>query len=184
MIESDVRFFLESSGSGPNPALTILNENLGETNKGLGELSMLERGFLEHKDTVLKSATVSYFTGRRLMTNHYLIERTEGLKKSALLSNPNFVGLDGEFTESSLVADLYNDMFFSMKVPVLLDYLNYFRQGLERFQAKGVGSEQILYSFVTENQIEFEFLMTLGLIRRVKGRTKGSILRRQRWDVI
>ena len=86
--------------------------NIGTSNKGLGELLQLKT-VLDQTD-IDKYENVCYITARRFYTCPYVFERTESLKKKALLSNPDFIFLDGRVLES-YKGPLYNDMFFSMK---------------------------------------------------------------------
>ena len=86
--------------------------NIGTRNKGMGELLMLKTA-LDQTD-LDQYENISYISARKVFTCPYVFERTERLEKSALISNPDFLFLDGRLTESSK-GPLFNDMFFSMK---------------------------------------------------------------------
>jgi hypothetical protein len=143
--------------------------NIGTTNKGMGELLMLKTALEETNLDNYKN--VSYITARRFFTCPYVFERTESLEKQALLSNPDFSFLNGKFGET-YKDGLYNDMFFSMKTSVMVDYANYTIKYIEENPNPSLGSEQLLYNFVNENKIEYEWLKWLGIIRNDWERTK------------
>ena len=146
--------------------------NNGTKNKGLGELVMLKSA-LDNTD-LDKYKNISYVTARRFFTCPYVFERTETLKKDALISNPDVVFLDGRFAETSKDG-LYNDMFFSMSKSTMVDYANYSIDVMSNLSDNHIGSEQNLYNFIHENNIEFEWLNWLGLIRNDWERN-GNIL--------
>lgn len=136
--------------------------NIGLTNKGLGELMMLKSALDEFD--IDRYENICYVTARRFFTSPYVFERTENLKKQALLSNPDFIFLDGRVLES-YKGPLYNDMFFSMKTKTMLEYSDYSMNRLEYLTTHNIGSEYNLYDFVQEKQIEYEWLDWLGVIR-------------------
>lgn len=141
----------------------FFENNLGEDgNKGLGELQMLA-GVLENIP-VNTYKNVSYITARRIVANPYIFEKTDLMQKEALVSNPDFLYLTGKIVESEKKG-MYNDMFFSMNESVIRSYSKYSLLNLEKNKIHNIGSEQNLYNFITENQISFEYLKWLGLIR-------------------
>jgi hypothetical protein len=176
--------FLSVNGVAGDMRLSTVSENLGISNKGIGELDMLSNGLQDYRGLIEESKTISYFSGRRIMANHYLIERTEALSSSALVSNPDFFGMDGSTIASSEEQGLYNDMFFSMKTSILKKYLEYYRDQKEHALADKIGSEQLLYQFINSNGIDFEFLDSLGLLRREERRLLFFPVFRQRWHII
>lgn len=143
--------------------------NIGKANKGMGELLMLKSA-VDQTD-IDKYENISYITARRLYTCPYVFERTERLDKQALISNPDVVFLDGRFAETHKQG-LYNDMFFSMKSSVMVDYANYALNYINSDSSRSLGSEQLLYNFIHENNIEYEWLEWLGLIRNDWERNK------------
>ena len=146
--------------------------NIGTTNKGMGELLMLKTA-LDETD-LDNYENISYITARRMFTCPYVFERTENLKKQALLSNPDFSFLNGNYLENPKDG-LYNDMFFSMKTSVMNDYANYAMKYIEENTTLDLGSEQLLYNFITENDHDFEWLEWLGMIRNDWARN-GEVL--------
>ena len=136
--------------------------NIGTSNKGLGELLQLKT-VLDQTD-IDKYENVCYITARRFYTCPYVFERTESLKKKALLSNPDFIFLDGRVLES-YKGPLYNDMFFSMKTKYMVEYAQYSMEQLNTNLSKHIGSEYNLYNFVQENNIDYEWIDWLGIIR-------------------
>jgi hypothetical protein len=136
--------------------------NIGTKNKGMGELLMLKSALDETDLDNYKN--ISYITARRFFTCPYVFERTERLEKQALLSNPDFAFLNGKFVESHKQG-LYNDMFFSMNASVILDYANYAMDHIESNTNQEIGSEQLLFNFVKENKVTYEWLDWLGMVR-------------------
>ena len=136
--------------------------NIGTKNKGLGEFAMLKSA-LDQTD-IDKYENISYVTARRIFTCPYVFEKTENLEKKALLSNPDFLYLGGEFTES-YKGNLFNDMFFSMKSDLMLKYADYSISRVDHLSKNHIGSEYNLYDFITENNIDYEWLKWLGKVR-------------------
>jgi len=48
---------------------------------------------------------------------------------------------------------------------VIVDYANYAMKYIEENPVQTIGSEQLLYNFVVENNIDYEWLTWLGIIR-------------------
>ena len=136
--------------------------NIGTKNKGLGEFAMLKSA-LDQTD-IDKYENISYVTARRIFTCPYVFEKTENLEKKALLSNPDFLYLGGEFTES-YKGNLFNDMFFSMKSDLMLKYADYSISRVDYLSTNHIGSEYNLYDFITENNIDYDWLEWLGMVR-------------------
>jgi hypothetical protein len=55
-------------------------------------------------------------------------------------------------------------MFFSMRSDIMNKYIDFSEKFLN-VNNKEIGSEQILYKFVNEHQISYEWLEFLGMIR-------------------
>jgi len=146
--------------------------NIGTTNKGMGELLMLKSALNE--TDIDSYENISYVTARRLYTCPYVFERTERLEKQALISNPDVVFLDGKFFETSKTS-LYNDMFFSMKSQIMLEYADYCIDYINSSTLRDLGSEQLLFNFINENKIDYEWLEWLGLIRNDWERNKNIL---------
>ena len=136
--------------------------NLGTQNMGVGEIDMLNK-VMDGID-VFNYDHISWTTGRKLFTCPYVFERTESLKKESLISNPDFLYLNGRLEESAKNG-LYNDMFFSMKTPMMVKYKEYSKSKMEYMISNSVGSEQNLYCFIQENKVSYEWLNFLGIVR-------------------
>ena len=136
--------------------------NIGTKNKGLGEFAMLKSA-LDESD-IDKYDNVCYITARRIFTCPYVFERTENLKKDALLSNPDFLYLNGNFSES-YKGNLFNDMFFSMKTETIVKYADYCMSRIDYLSENHIGSEYNLYDFIKENNIDYDWLEWLGMVR-------------------
>ena len=136
--------------------------NIGTKNKGMGELLMLKTSLQE--SDIDNYENIAYVTGRHFYTCPYAFEKIETLEKQALVSNPDFYFLNGQFIGSHKQG-LYNDMFFAMKSSVMLDYSNYAMNNLNNAISQHTSSEQLLFNFINENNVEYEWLDWLGLIR-------------------
>ncbi len=136
--------------------------NIGTKNKGMGELLMLKTAL--EKSDIDNYENIAYVTGRHFYTCPYAFEKIETLEKQALVSNPDFYFLNGQFIGSHKQG-LYNDMFFAMKSSVMLDYSNYVMNNLNNAISQHISSEQLLFNFINENNVEYEWLDWLGLIR-------------------
>jgi hypothetical protein len=146
--------------------ILMLENNIGHTNKGIGELDMMVSVAKQYEKFLNQADYVSYFSGRRIMANPYLIEKSENLKSSALISNPDFLYLDGTYAPVEK-KDMYNDMFFTMKKEVFYKYVKYTGELLTSLSSSTViGSEQLLFQFINKNDINYEWLPALGVIRR------------------
>lgn len=146
--------------------------NIGTQNKGMGELVMLKEALSEID--IDKYENISYVTARRLYTCPYVFEKTESLTKDALISNPDVVFLNGKFSKTHKDG-LYNDMFFSMKTNTMVEYSNYCLNYIESNSDRRLGSEQLLYKFINENNISYDWLNWLGLIRNDWERNKNTL---------
>ena len=136
--------------------------NIGTSNKGLGELLQLKTAL--DQINIDDYENISYVTTRGIYTNPYVFEKTENLEVQALLSNPDFVFLNGTY-EESYKGELFNDMFFSMKSKYMVEYAEYSMEQLNTNLSKQIGSEYNLYNFVQKNNIDYEWIEWLGIIR-------------------
>lgn len=136
--------------------------NIGTRNKGMGELLMLKTAL--DQTNLDQYENISYISARKVFTCPYVFEKTERLEKSALISNPDFLFLDGRLTESNKES-LFNDMFFSMKREFMVKYAEYSMKELDNNLSNHIGSEQNLYNYITTNDVDYEMLDFLGLIR-------------------
>ena len=154
----DLRDFLNDT----EICATGSESNMGTANKGMGELALLKAA-LDQTD-IDKYENISYVTARRIFTCPYVFERTERLEKKALLSNPDFLFLNGNFSES-YKGNLFNDMFFSMKSGTIVEYADYSMSRIDHLSENHIGSEYNLYDFIKENNIDYDWLEWLGMVR-------------------
>lgn len=139
----------------------FLQENIGSKNKGLGEIHMLS-SVLE-QIPVGKYKNIAYVTARKIVTNPYIFEKTDSMLKEALLSNPDIRYLTGKLLPASPGA--FNDMFFAMSDRLMRSYAAYSMSRTEHNLRQSIGSEQNLFQFVSENNVEYEWLKWLGIVR-------------------
>ena len=135
--------------------------NIGQTNKGIGELLQLKTA-LDQTD-IKKYENISYVTTRGFLTCPYVFEKTEQFKEQALLSNPDFIWLNGRVATAT--DGLFNDQFFSMKSDVMKQYSDYSMDRLDALSSNHISSEINLFNFVKENNISYQKLKWLGRIR-------------------
>ena len=143
----------------------ILNRNIGENNIGMGELDELIH-VSENVDFNSYNKIV-YFTLRKLITNPWVFEKVNSMNKKALICNPPFLHLNNnyDFYYGPLVENLYNDIFFTLSSDLMINYVNYSKSKISYNLQNHVGSEQNLYKFINENNIDYEWLDCLGFIR-------------------
>jgi len=140
------------------------------SNIGWGELLMLYNSLKKFPTSRYKF--ISYITARRIFTCPYVFEKTNTLKKNALISNPDFLYLDGKYLKKT--GGLYNDMFFSMKRKFMIKYAHFAYEIIQKkksfisynlIRKKPAGSEQILFEFIKKTKVSYEYLDWLGLVR-------------------
>ena len=148
--------------SKTNNLFTGSKFNIGTVNKGLGELLMLKVA-MDNID-ISKYENICYITARRIFTCPYVFEKTELLEKDALISNPDFLYVDGRYLVSHKEG-MYNDMFFSMKSSFMKLYADRTYERLQQLSDDGVGSEQNLFNFIQENKLSTEWIDWLGMVR-------------------
>ena len=107
---------------------------------------------------------IIYLTSRRFITNPYVFEKTEKLEKDALISNPDFIYLNGELVKSEKKG-MYNDMFFAMKSKTMIDYVNFSKDRIDFLIEQMINSEVNLYDFIKKFDIEYEYIEFLGFLR-------------------
>jgi hypothetical protein len=143
----------------------FLDRNLGKQNIGMGELDELI--YVSEHYNFLNYNKIIYFTLRKIVTNPWIFEQVNKMTKGALISNPEFLHLNTSYNlyYSPAAEKLYNDMFFALDKELMIKYVNHSKTMMIHNLKKGVGSEQNLYNFINENNIEFEKLNYFGLIR-------------------
>ena len=142
-----------------------LDRNIGTQNIGMGELDQLI--YTSQKINFNDYDKVVYFTLRKLVTNPWIFEKVNDMKKDALICNPEFLHLTNNynFRYSSASPNLYNDMFFCLSSKLMLEYVEYSKNNIIYNLQNNIGSEKNLYNFITKRNIDYEWLKCLGLIR-------------------
>ena len=146
---------------GPDDVL-IVDSNLGEENKGLGELNMLAAA-LSSTD-ISQYESIAYFTGRRLITNPYVFDVVERNPGMLVVGNPDFLYLNGSLVESEKL-NMLGDMFFAMPPNSMAAYSKFAEDLIQSGLPNGWGSEQILYSFVRNSGLDSVWLESYGFLR-------------------
>lgn len=141
--------------------LILTKQNFGGRNKGVGELVMLIQA--SQVIDFSKYHTVCYCTGRKFFTCPYPFEKAVNSEKEAVVSNPDFLFLDGRFRE--VAKGMFNDMFFSMKGQTMMRFIEYTKPRLQAMEHYMINSETNLHQFINENQISYQLLPSLGIIR-------------------
>jgi len=155
--------------------------NSGVKNKGIGELSMAVQAKKDFASLFQDAEKVIWMSGRHIPTSHVIFEEAFSFKEDALVSNPDFFYLDGSITETAKEG-LINDMFFSMKKDYFFEYLEYFLRNAEEMENLKIGSEQLLFSFITSKDLNVRVLPTLGLLRR-EYKSRFKKLEKSVWHV-
>lgn len=142
-----------------------LSRNIGRQNIGMGELDELI--YTSQKINFNEYEKVVYFTLRKIVTNPWIFEKVNAMKKDALLCNPPILALKSNYNFKYYPVNktLYNDMFFCLSSKLMLEYTNYSKSKIVYNLQNRVGSEQNLYNFINEKKIDYEWLDCLGLIR-------------------
>ena len=148
-----------------NLKFIILKRSIGKKNIGMGELDELI--YISEQIDFNNYNKIVYFTGRRIITNPWIFEQVNIMKKNALISNPPILHINNNynFKYSKPTENLYNDMFFALSSELMLKYVEYSKLNMDINLNNGIGSEQNLYNFININNIDYEYLKYLGLIR-------------------
>lgn len=143
----------------------ILQRNIGSQNIGMGELDQLI--FVSQNIDFSQYDKIVYFTLRKIVTNPYIFDKVNSMQKQALISNPIILRINNTYQYQYYPAspDLYNDMFFALSSDLMKKYVEYSKKNISHNLANSIGSEQNLYNFIQNNNIDFEWLEFLGLIR-------------------
>ena len=144
--------------------LLILNRNIGTGNIGMGELDELI--YTSKNINFFNYDKIVYFTLRKIITNPWIFEQVNKMKKKALLSNPPLLSLSNyNFRYYPINRTLFNDMFFCLTSELMLNYIEYSKKHIEYNLKYNIGSEQNLYKFIHSKNIDYHLLETLGLLR-------------------
>lgn len=139
--------------------------NLGSENKGFGELSMARKAVQDFPELFSHAGKVIWMSGRHIATTRSIFEKSHNFSEDVLISNPDFFYLDGTIVETEKNGYI-NDMFFSIKTGLFLDYLDYFNENSETMKSNRIGSEQILSMFTNQRHLSTKVMPELGLLRR------------------
>lgn len=139
----------------------LYDQNIGIHNKGLGELHMLS--VVGSSIDFNNYENIVYLTGRRIITCPYVFEKTERLTKEALISNPPIVRIMDGYV-NPVNNKCYNDMFFAMKNNIMIKYTE-FAKPFFNDAINSLGSEEILYKFINDKNISYEWVESLGFVR-------------------
>jgi hypothetical protein len=141
----------------------FMPENSGEFNKGIGELDMASTVL----PTLISSdyEKVIWFSGRHLLTSEGVLKVCFNSQAELIVSNPDFYFLSGEKVLSEKNG-LLNDMLFGISLRKFKQYIEFFESSRRRLSEQNIGSEQLLYQFVTNNNPTIEWMMQLGVLRR------------------
>jgi hypothetical protein len=139
-----------------------LDSNSGSSNKGIGELEMLNEASLKIDFSAYKK--IIYFTGRQIHTTPFALNKIIDSGKDLVVSNPKFRFLDGhkEYPGSKFQ---YNDMCFGGTSRAILDYRNYYLTNKDLMSSQGLSSEELLYKFIEQSNFIVEKLPYLGILR-------------------
>lgn len=139
-----------------------LSENSGKSNKGIGELDMLNAYLSDFKMSQIKRLV--FATMRQIHLSPYAIERILNSDKSLVLSNPDFFFLDGRKSHPGST-NQFNDMCFGGNLENIKQYSEYFRERREIMREAKISSEQLLWRYVQDAGIDYETLDQLGIVR-------------------
>lgn len=139
-----------------------LSENSGKSNKGIGELDMLNAYLSDFKMNHIKRLV--FATMRQIHLSPYAIDRILNSDKPLVLSNPDFFFLDGKKSHPGST-NQFNDMCFGGNLENIKQYSEYFRERREMMMEARISSEQLLWRYVQDSRIDYETLDQLGIVR-------------------
>lgn len=148
-----------------NEKFLILNRNIGSQNIGMGELDELI--YVSENIDFNNYDKIVYFTLRKIVTTPWIFEKVNSMKKTGLISNPQFLHMTKNFNFKigPPTPNLFNDMFFALTASKMLEYVKYSKQHINFNIQNQIGSEQNLFNFVKENNLDYDSLEFFGLIR-------------------
>jgi hypothetical protein len=145
--------------------------NSGTSNKGLGELEMLESASATFDFSQYKK--ILYLTGRYLYTQPYSMRIAIESKANFVFCKPNFYGLDGQIRLDGGV-EVLNDMFFCADSELMNNYLDFYHLNKERMLELEIPSERLLWEFHTSQKdktnYSWEELESIGIVRTTSKR--------------
>lgn len=173
MIIDNTGFFSRNSNEftlfpGGNRDFYLLSysNNEGRSNKGIGELEMLNAAseYLDFDDY----DKIIYMTGRYIYTQPYSIENAIRSNANLVYCTPSFYGLDGK-SRNQEDCETINDMFFCADAKFIKGYLDYFRSNKDRMIKQGLPSEKLLWEYHNKMKLDSEFrsieIPAIGIVR-------------------
>ena len=139
-----------------NENFLILNRNVGQQNIGMGELDELI--YTSQHIDFNKYDKIVYFTLRKIVTNPWIFEKVNSMTKTGLISNPQYLHMTKNFNfkYNEATPNLYNDMFFALNSNKMLEYIEFSKQRMMFNLQNQIGSEQNLFTFIHEKNIDFD----------------------------
>ncbi len=164
--ESNKNLILSIFKKSKNFYVLSYNFNSGSSNKGIGELQMLE-DFVNIID-INSFDRVLYLTGRYFHTQPYMFLNAINSRADFVYCKPKFYGLDGEELFDGSVNAL-NDMFFCSTPEFIYEYVNYFRKRKSEMVERFIPSETLLWDFFKIKAEEESFISeqfpSIGAVR-------------------
>ncbi len=144
-----------------NVNIILHKNNEGQTNKGAGEHDMCRRCFNSIDYTQYN--WIVYFTARHIIPNSWYFDNLEKDFQSfdAVMSNPKFFYLN--YMQTDFTKNLYNDMIFSMKSLTFKKFVDSIN--VDKLKHLHKSSENHLYDFINENNINKKEINYLGILR-------------------
>ena len=146
--------------------------NSGTSNKGIGELEMLDS--VSKVFSLEKFDRILYLTGRYFYSQPYSFQIALNSKANFVYCKPTFFGLDGQSRPDG-DSEVLNDMFFCGDSRFISGYLSYFRSNRSRMEKLNIPSEKLLWEFHQSQKdiIDFfsEELPAIGILRATSNRS-------------
>lgn len=148
------------------------SQNSGTSNKGIGELEMLESVSkifcLEKFDKLL------YLTGRYFYSQPYTFQIALNSTANFVYCKPTFYGLD---SQSRLDGDpeVLNDMFFCGDSLFMSNYISFFQANRINMERLNIPSERLLWEFHETQKTSKDFISeeipAIGILRATSNRS-------------
>ena len=146
-------------------------DNSGISNKGIGELEMLNS--VSNIFCFKKFDKVMYLTGRYFYSQPYTFQIALKSHSSFVYCKPNFFGLDGQ-SKPDGDPEVLNDMFFCGDSTFISEYLSFFRINRSRMETSNIPSERLLWEFHESQKgssgFSSEELPAIGIVRPTSNR--------------
>ncbi len=163
----DSRFF-----AADNLYVLSYPQNSGTSNKGIGELEMLDS--VSKIFSLEKFDKILYLTGRYFYSQPYTFQIALNSTANFVYCKPTFFGLDGQ---SRLDGDpeVLNDMFFCSDSVFMSEYISFFRSNRINMENLNIPSERLLWEFHESQKTSKEFtseeIPAIGILRATSNRS-------------